>query len=100
MTDIWTRVLRFWPIILVALMVLIAGAETRYQVAQLVADRRVDIEQWKLLRSQGHKIVDHERRLQDAEQHITPESIQAWGAVRQTVAEDHRLLSEHLRGHD
>jgi hypothetical protein len=97
--EIWQKILRFWPIIVVGLMVLIAGAETRYQVAQLVADRRVDIEQWKLLRSQGHKIVDHERRLQGAEQHMTPAAIQAWGAVQQTVREDHQALMDHLRRH-
>jgi len=106
MTDIWTRLLRFWPVVAAGLFVLFAGVrmEVRVQniredLSAVIASKRVDIEQWKLLRSQGHRIVDHERRLLETEQHITPESIQAWGMVRATVAEDHRRLEEHLRGH-
>lgn len=98
-TDIWSRLLRFWPVILAGGLILIAGVETRIQVSRLVSDRQVDIKQWELIRKQGHKIVDHERRLQDIEQHMTPQAIQRWGQIQATVDEDHRRLEEHLRGH-
>lgn len=99
MTGFWDKIMKFWPVILIGLAALLAGVETRYQVQQLITDRRVDIEQWKLLRSQGHTIVDHERRLQEAERHITPEAVQQWGQFKATVIEDHRRLQRHLEDH-
>ena len=92
-------ILKWWPMVLAVLFVVAAGAETRYQVAQLVADRSVNIAQWRLIRNQGHAIVDHERRLQSTEQHITPQSIQKWGEIQNIVEEDHDLLNDHLRRH-
>jgi len=89
--------LRWWPIVLAVLLVVAAGAETRYQVAQLVADRSVNIAQWRLLREQTQILANHQIQIENMQRHMTPQAIQAWGKVQSIVKEDHLLLQRHLQ---
>ena len=100
MTDIWSKVLRFWPVILAAILVLMAGVETRYQVQQLMSKATVDASQWEFIRQNMVRIGAHQVEIEGMQVHMTPGAIQRWGQIQATVDEDHRLLSEHLRGHD
>ncbi len=94
---LWFR--QWWPIIIVGLLGYAGLIETRITVGNLVDDRKVDDLQWLQIRANYGAVRDHQGRLDDVEKHITPTSIQEWGAFKSIVAEDHRLLGEHLRQH-
>ena len=89
--------LKWWPMVLAVLFVVAAGAETRYQVAQLVADKSVNIAQWRLLREQTQILTNHETQIRSMQRHMTPQAIQRWGQIQATVDEDHRRLNNHLQ---
>ena len=55
--------------------------------------------QWDIIMGSGQDIVGLNTRLEEVEQHITPESIQAWGAFQSRVKLIHEDLRAHLRNH-
>lgn len=97
--QVFSAILRYWPLIVGFLLVFAAGVETRYQVQQLINSRAVDVAQWKLIRKQGETIVEQDGRLHNVEKHVTTDSIQAWGAFQRIVDEDHILLRDHILSH-
>ncbi len=97
--QVFSSLLRFWPLIAGFLLVFAAGVETRYQVQQLINSRTVDVAQWRLIRTQGEDIVEMDGRLKGVEKHVTVDAVQEWGAFKRIVDEDHRLLREHILRH-
>lgn len=95
--GLWFR--QWWPIIVFGLLGYGGLIETRIVVGNLVDDRADNDLQWLQIRANNGAVINHQGRLDDVEMHITPPAIQAWGAIQNTVKEDHRLLGEHLRQH-
>ncbi len=69
------------------------------RVDQLMEKSQVDDLQWLNIRANIRQGIDHQGRLVAIEVHMGPTAIQRWGQIQATSDEDHRLLSEHLRGH-
>jgi len=106
MTDNWAKILRFWPVALGFVALIAAGVKVQFQVegiqqdiAEIRKNRESEVNQWRRINGNGQELVEHRGRLKEIEKHMTPAAIQKWGQVQATVAEDHQLLSDHLRNH-
>ena len=118
--QVGEKIMRYWPALFVAVLVIAAGTEVRLVVGQhtqalkeqketakinfaiIMAKLEADDAnkaQWRLLRSLVEDNVKNDGRLKQVEKHITPTSIQLWGQIQATVIEDHADLKNHLRGH-
>jgi hypothetical protein len=103
------HVMRYWPAIVLLVAVIAAAAITNYRVDQnakvldilskKLESKETDKAQWQIIRSLVEDTKEINTRLEAAEEHITPAAIQKWGEIQATVAEDHRLLRDHLIGH-
>ena len=56
--------------------------------------------QWDVIMGSGQDIINLDTRMEEVEKHITPVSIQKWGAIQATVAETRADLKDHLRNHE
>lgn len=101
------RSLLRWSPIIGAFLVVFADAvwlqfqvmATEDKVKEILLDKQVDVAQWKLLRKQTQILTNHQAQIESMQQHMTPEAIQAWGRIQNTVQEDHLSLNRHLRNH-
>ncbi len=64
--------------------------------AKLEADTN-ESAQWDMLMSSGQDIREHDTRLKAVEQHISPTSIQEWGAFKASVTRIDENLTAHVR---
>ena len=55
--------------------------------------------QWDIIMGSGQDIVGLDTRLRAVEQHISPTSIQEWGAFKASVTRIDENLRVHLRNH-
>lgn len=92
--------LKYWVIISALILILLAGAETRWQVQQLINHEDTDAKQWVILRSQTALLENQNQRISEIEKHVTPEAIQEWGRIKGMVDEDHQRLQHHLENHN
>ena len=107
--QVGAQIMRYWPALVIIVLMIAAGAEVRLRVQQhsevlkaiqvKLTASETDKQQWLLLRSLVEDNVSLDGRMDDVEEHITPTSIQKWGAIQNTVEEDHRLLTNHLLNH-
>ena len=72
---------------------------TEDKIKEILLDKKVDVAQWVLLREQTQVLTSHQAQIESMQQHMTPEAIQAWGVIQNTVQEDHLRLNRHLRNH-
>ena len=97
----------YWPILAVIGAGLLAwgGTQMRLQgieqdINEIKAGAERETRQWQRISDNSGELASHEQRLKEIERHIDPDAVQQYGALKAVVAEDHRILLEHLREHD
>ena len=63
--------------------------------------RRADDDlQWLNIRANVRRGIEHEGEISSMQEHMGPIAIQQYGALKSTVADDHRRLERHLDRHN
>lgn len=97
MRPLLDSVVKWWPIITGFIVIIIAGAETRFQVAELVKDKQADIKQWELIRKNLEFNQQQQTMILEMQRHMTPQAIQRWGEVQADVRRHEREINELQR---
>ena len=105
-----TQLMKYWPAIVGAILIVSAAGVTNWRVNQnekildiivrKLEANEIDKAQGRIIVSLLEDIKGLETRLDAVEVHITPDAIQAWGAIQSIVEEDHRDLKAHLWEHE
>lgn len=83
-------VVRNWPIIAAAVVALFGYGELRYQVQDLVNDKKENELQWKRINNNSGEIA----RLVSKTDNITPESWEQWGRMKDAVQRHEEAVRE------
>ena len=90
----------YWVLIAAFAAIVSLVGETRWQVKELWDKKSGEIEQWRRINANEDRGKENEGRIKVIEQHVTPQAIQEWGALKEQFREDHRDLQQHLRRHN
>ncbi|MHA2163195.1 MAG: hypothetical protein ACXABF_12305 [Candidatus Thorarchaeota archaeon] len=104
--QVGQQVMKYWPAILIIVALIAAGAEVRLRVNQhgetlkiivkKLESREIDKQQWVAIRGLIEDSVAQAGKIKELEKHVTPEAIQKWGEVKNTVQQNRELLWKHL----
>ena len=107
--QVGANLMKYWPALLGGIFLISSVVGAQYQLAQHAkAIEKIEealllntneSAQWDMLMGLGQDARGMDTRLKEVEEHITPESIQTWGAVQARVTQTHEDLRDHIRNH-
>ena len=107
--QVGQSLMRYWQAIALVAFLIATGAVMQFQIrlhgdAIKAINVKLDANanetaQWDMLMANGTDIRENDTRLDEVEKHITPDSIQAWGAFKASVTRIDSTVTDHLRNH-